>query len=245
MRKISCAQSWLQVLWARSQCVFAVFSLLSVFSQHRQSQPVNREKSRDQMHRVWSLLLTWHWNRGGVNPSRLCTGPGFLSGWTLTDDACSARRIAHKTGNDLLTAVERRVPSPRSQPAQADRDTWIWNALRTPNYSKIALQGRCAQLLLANCRRKELQCGWLPFLLPQVWLYHACQPLKWMEPCAPRCAETLPGQGHWEFPLNGHSHRVPKWALTTWAGGPSRYSLQQLRPFLLKVSLLGGKAVIP
>lgn len=123
MRKISCAQSWLQVLWARSQCVFAVFSLLSVFSQHRQSQPVNREKSRDQMHRVWSLLLTWHWNRGGVNPSRLCTGPGFLSGWTLTDDACSARRIAHKTGNDLLTAVERRVPSPRSQPAQADRDT--------------------------------------------------------------------------------------------------------------------------
>lgn len=118
---------------ALSASSLSVFSLLSVFSQHRQSQPVNTEKSRDQMHRVWSFLLTWHWSRGGVNPPRLCTGPGFLSGWTLTDDACSARRIAHKTSNDLLTAVERRVPSPRSQPRrQTGTPGWIWNALRTP-----------------------------------------------------------------------------------------------------------------
>lgn len=188
------------------------------------------------MHRVWSLLLTWHWNRGGVNPPRVCTGPGFLSGWTLTDDACSARRIAHKTGNDLLTAVESRVPAASragrlGHPAGSGmrwrhqfKDSSPWS-LRTTFTCKLSPQGAAVRMAT--------------FLLPQVWLYHACQPLKWMELCAPRCAETLPGQGHWEFPLSGHSHRVPKWALTAWAGGPSRYSLQQLRPSLLKVSLLG------
>lgn len=112
-----------------------LFSAFPVFSHHRHSEPVNAEKSRQQMHRVWSLLLTWHWNQGGVNPPRLRTGPGFLSGWTLTDDACSARRIAHKTVNDLLTAAERRVRSPRSRAARPGRPAPAGTRWEGPRHS--------------------------------------------------------------------------------------------------------------